>query len=293
MTTNPTDAAERVTIVVASRNRRSELLASIPRHLALPERPRVIVVDDASTDGTAEALAAELPQVDVIRLPASLGGAARNAGVRAASSPYVAFSDDDAWWQPGALHRATELLDAHPRLAVVQAHILVGPQERDDPTCELMRTSRLPSSPGQPGHPILSFIACAVVVRRAAFLSQDGFCARLGTGGEEQLLSWDLVGAGWQLSYIPEILAHHHPPPTPDGRPGRREATLRNALWTEWLRRPWPAAARSTVATLAHAPRDRTTARAVRRAIAGCGWVLRARRVNPRHVEQMYELLGQ
>jgi N-acetylglucosaminyl-diphospho-decaprenol L-rhamnosyltransferase len=282
----------RVTLVIATRNRRSELLAGIARHLALPEHPPVIVVDDASTDGTAEAVAAEFPQVELIRLPTSLGGAARNVGARAASTPYVAFTDDDAWWRPGALQRAAEALDAHPRVALVQAHVLVGPQERDDPTCKLMGSSPLPPVAGQPGHPILSFVACAVVVRRDAFLSQDGFCARLGTGGEEELLSWDLVAAGWQLSYLPEIVAHHHPPATSDGRPRRREVTLRNALWTAWLRRPWPAAARSTVTTLAHAPRDRTTVRAVRQAIAGCGWVLRARRVNPPHVERMCRVLA-
>src|SRR5215213_4253386 len=132
----PAQAADRVTIVVATRNRRRELLTSVPRHIALPECPRVIVVDDASTDATAEMLATEFPHVDVIRLPQRAGAAARNAGVRAASTPYVALTDDDAWWRPGALQRAAEVLDAHPRLAVVQAHVLVGPQERDDPTCE-------------------------------------------------------------------------------------------------------------------------------------------------------------
>src|SRR5207244_6153887 len=73
----PAQAADRVTIVVATRNRRRELLASVPRHIALPECPRVIVVDDASTDATVEMLATEFPQVDVIRLPQRAGAAAR------------------------------------------------------------------------------------------------------------------------------------------------------------------------------------------------------------------------
>jgi N-acetylglucosaminyl-diphospho-decaprenol L-rhamnosyltransferase len=277
----------RVTIVVASRDRREQLRSSVPRHLALPERPRVIVVDDGSADGTAEMLAADLPPADVIRLGASAGGAARNAGVRAATSPYVAFSDDDAWWRPGALRRAADLLDRHPRLALVQAHVLVGPRERDDTTCLGMRASTLDPGPDQPGHPILSFVACAVVVRRAAFLAAGGFCERLGVGGEEELLSWDLVAAGWQLSYVPGIVAHHHPPPVAGGRPQRREITLRNALWTAWLRRPAGAAARSTLRTLAGAPRDRTTVRALGRATRGGLWVLRERRVHPPHVERM------
>jgi GT2 family glycosyltransferase len=277
-----------VTVVVASRNRRSQLLDSVPRHLALPERPPVIVVDDASTDGTAEALAA-LP-VRVIRLAESRGGAARNAGVGTATTPYVAFSDDDSWWRPGALWRAAALLDAHPRLAVVQAHVLVGPQERDDPTCAAMAASPLPPGDGQPGHPILGFIACATVVRRSAFLDAGGFSARLAVGGEEELLVLDLAAAGWQLSYVPEIVAHHHPPATPD-RPERRATTLRNALWTAWLRRPLGSATRVTATALSRAPADRATARAIGSALAGSAWVLRERRVSPPHVEAMSRLL--
>src|SRR4051812_17834957 len=63
----PTD--RRVAVVVASRNRRELLLQTLPLHLALPERPRVVLVDDGSTDGTAAAVTAKLTAVDVVRLP--------------------------------------------------------------------------------------------------------------------------------------------------------------------------------------------------------------------------------
>jgi hypothetical protein len=56
---------------------------------------------------------------------------------------------------------------------VVQGHILVGPGERDDPICTEMAASPLPSGRGQPGHPLLSFVACAVVCRRSALLAAD------------------------------------------------------------------------------------------------------------------------
>ena len=119
----------RCTIVVATRDRHDQLAATLPRHLALSERPRVLVVDDAS----AEPVVA--PGADVLRLSPGAGGAARNAGACASTTPYLAFTDDDAWWSPGALRRAADLLDAHPRLAVVQPHVLVGEREKDDPTC--------------------------------------------------------------------------------------------------------------------------------------------------------------
>src|SRR4051794_27209800 len=276
----------RCTVVVATRDRHDQLAATVPRHLALPERPRVVVVDDAS----AEPVVA--PGAEVLPLRDGAGGAARNAGAHASTTPYLAFTDDDAWWSPGALGAAADLLDAHPRLAVVQPHVLVGAGERDDPTCAAMRTSPLPSAPGQPGRPILSFIACAVVIRREAIVSCGGFSPHLGTGGEEQLLSWDLAAAGWQLSYLPDVIAHHDPPPAPDGRPARQTTTIRNALWTTWLRRPAAAALRATAATLTRAAHDRTTAHALRDAITGGRWILQQRKVNPPHVEAMCRTLA-
>jgi N-acetylglucosaminyl-diphospho-decaprenol L-rhamnosyltransferase len=280
-----------VTVVVATRNRRDDLLRSVPRHLALPERPRVIVVDDASADGSADALAAAHPEVELIRLRAGRGGAARNEGARLASGPYVAFTDDDAWWSAGALARAAALLDAHPRLAVVQAHVLVGAAERVDPTCAAMARTPLAPEDGQPGLPILSFVACAVVVRRSAFLSAGGFSERLGVGGEEQLLSWDLAASGWQLSYVPEIVAHHDPRAAAGGRHDRDEIVVRNALWSSWLRRPAAVAIRHTARTLAAAARDRASRRGLARALSGCAWIARERRPSPARVERMLELL--
>jgi hypothetical protein len=143
---------------------------------------------------------------------------------------------------------------------------------------------------GQPGHPLLSFIACGAIVRRTAVLAAGGFSERLGIGGEEELLAWDLAAADWLLSYLPEVVARHDPPPN-EGRPERRARQLRNTLWTVWLRRPAPAAVARTARALAGEPRDRITARAVAHAVAGLPWVLRERRVVPPHVEAMCRAL--
>src|SRR4051794_12035828 len=73
-----------VTIVVATRNRRASLLATL-RHLGSlgpgGGRCPVIVVDNGSTDGTASAVVEACPQVTVLPLSANWGSAARNVGV--------------------------------------------------------------------------------------------------------------------------------------------------------------------------------------------------------------------
>jgi N-acetylglucosaminyl-diphospho-decaprenol L-rhamnosyltransferase len=245
-----------------------------------------VVVDNASTDGTAAAVAAFGGNVDVIELERNLGGAARTVGLEAVEAPYVALCDDDSWWAAGSLSRAADLFDRHPRLAAINGRVLVGPEQRTDPVCEEMERSVLPRAAGQPGHPLLSFIACGVVVRRSAVLAVGGFSDRLGVGGEEELLGWDLAAAGWQMSYVPTVVAHHHPPPN-DGRADRRARTLRNALWVTWLRRPAGIAATRTLEMLRGSPRDRHTARALVEAVRGLPWILRERRVSPPNVEAM------
>ena len=287
----PAAAADpRISLVVVTRNRRRDLLRTLRHLCAVPEQPAVVVVDNASSDGTPAAVRARFPAVEVIELCHNRGGAARNVGAARTSTPYVAFADDDSWWAPGALARAADLLDAHPALGLVNARILLGRQRRTDPICDVMAASPLPPGPGQPGAPLLSFIACAAMVRRGAFLAAGGFLERFGIGGEEQVLGWDLAAAGWQMSYVPELVVHHHPS-AERSRDLRRAMALRNTLWTTWLRRPVRRAVRRTARELAVAPRDLVTLRGLWLAVAGAPWVARERRVSPARVEAMHAAL--
>src|SRR5881398_1064496 len=104
-----------VTTVVMTRNRRSEAVESVRRN-----QPPLIVIDNGSTDGTAQAIR-ELrrPGVEVVALQRNLGAPARNVGVWLARTPLVAFADDDSWWSSQALDRAAEAFAAHPRLGLL------------------------------------------------------------------------------------------------------------------------------------------------------------------------------
>ena len=73
------------------------------------------------------------------------------------------------------------------------------------------------------GPAVLGFLACAVVVRRDAFLAAGGFQPRLHVYGEEALLAMDLAAAGWLLSYAPELTVRHLP------RPAGRDSGARGA----------------------------------------------------------------
>lgn len=280
----------RVSVVIATRDRRDGLLATLERLRALPERPEVVVVDNGSCDGTPAAVAARAPWAGLVALGRNAGAAARTAGARAVATRYVAFSDDDSWWEPGALGRAVAIMDADPRVALVAGRVLVGPEGREDPVCRAMAASPLPAPPGAPGPPVLGFVACGAVVRRDDFLAAGGFHERLGVRGEEELLALDLTQAGRLLVYVPEVVARHHPAPGRDPG-GRRRVQARNALWCAWLRRPAPAALRATARAAAAAARDRAARRGLLDAVAGGGWIAARRRPVDARVERLVRLL--
>jgi N-acetylglucosaminyl-diphospho-decaprenol L-rhamnosyltransferase len=275
------------TIVIATRNRRQRILATLSRLERLAQRPPVVVVDHASTDGTASAIGERFADVaKVIRSPRQIGSAARTLGVEAADTPLVAFSDDDSWWAPEALRRAAGVFDAYPRLGLLGARILVEPDGRLDPTCEAMRDSPLRSEIPLPGPPVLGFLACGAVARRSAVLECGGFHARYGFGGEEQLLAVDMAAAGWGLAYVDEVVAHHEPERGPRSWQGTHE--LRNQLWSAWLRRPLARAARHTLKLTVG---NRHAVPALVAAMRGLPWVIRERRVIPEEVERSLRLL--
>jgi GT2 family glycosyltransferase len=247
-----------------------------------------VVVDNASSDATSAV--ARGAGAEVVRLQANLGAGARTIGVRETPAPYVALCDDDSWWAPGSLARAADLLDAHPRLAVVAARVLVEPGRGEDPVCTAMADSPLPPAPDLPGRPVLGFVACGAVVRRSAFLEVGGFDSRYGIGGEEELLALDLAAAGWGLAYVPEVVAHHRPSPVRDPA-ARRRRQLRNALWSAWLRRRLGGTAPATLRALRAAGWDRAARAGVLDALRSLPWVLRERRAVPAHVERAARLL--
>jgi GT2 family glycosyltransferase len=282
----------RTAVVVITHQRREELVLAVDRLLALPERPHVVVVDNGSTDGSAETVRTRFPQVELIASRDNLGAAGRNVGVARLDTPYVAFCDDDTWWEPGSLRAAADALDAHPRLAVVTARILVEPGGAEDPIVVELRDSPVHGADWLPGPALGSFLAGASVLRRESFLQAGGFSERLWLGGEEELMAGDLAAAGWELCYLPTLTVHHRPSPLRD--PHRRRCDgIRNTLWTTWLRRPVRPALRRTAHLLRTLPRDRVTARGLLAAMRGIPWVLRERRLLPPAAEARFAALDE
>jgi glycosyltransferase involved in cell wall biosynthesis len=111
-----------VSVIIPTYNRAAlgpEAVASV---LAQTWRDyEILVVDDGSTDDTAEKLAPLAPRVQVLRQPTRRGvSAARNQGVAAARGQWLAFLDSDDLWLPAKLDRQMAFLEANPRLRLCQ-----------------------------------------------------------------------------------------------------------------------------------------------------------------------------
>ena len=271
-----------VTVVVATRNRRDELLRTLTRH----EAP-VIVVDNGSTDGTQESLSA-LPTVTLVQLDRNHGAHARTVGAQRATTPYVAFADDDSWWARGALERAAKVMREHPRLAVLAAQVRVMPRDELDPLCRLMAGSPLGHAPDLPGPSVLGFMACAAVVHRGAFLAVGGFDDVVRFPGEEERVALDLAAAGLGLAYVDEVVAYHEPSPSRHSPNERRAAVTRSHLLTAVMRRPWPVVARRLGTAIRSGDADRA---GVRSAVPQLWAAFRHRSTVPSNLESDLQLL--
>jgi glycosyltransferase involved in cell wall biosynthesis len=106
-----------LSVVIPTWNRAHVVCDAVESALAQKAgRVEVLVVDDGSTDGTAELLARRFgPRVRLLRTAGRVGaGAARNAGVREARGEFIAFLDSDDVWLPGKLDAELRALARFP-----------------------------------------------------------------------------------------------------------------------------------------------------------------------------------
>lgn len=170
-------ALPRISVVVPTFNRReflAEALASVVAQ-TVPVA-EIVVVDDGSTDGTAESLAA-FPGLTCLRQENRGIGAARNAGAARTSGEYLAFLDDDDLWVENKLERQLAEFAARPELDAVYGHAehFITPGLDED------SRRRLAAKAASVGP---AFLPTALLIRRAAFDRVGPFDESLRLGVE-------------------------------------------------------------------------------------------------------------
>lgn len=119
--------APTVSVVIPAFNAAGTLDAALDSVFSQTFEPfEVIVVDDGSSDATADVASARAGRVQLIRQPNSGPGAARNAGLRASRGELVAFLDADDLWLPEKLAAQVAYFDTYPETGLLHTAALKG-----------------------------------------------------------------------------------------------------------------------------------------------------------------------
>ncbi len=214
-------AVHGLSIVIVAYNRKDALLRTL-EHLSHAEpaaSAEVIVVDNASSDGTAQALGERFPAVRCLELPENTGVAAFNRGVEAASGKTVLILDDDSWPDATALSLALELLDDRDDVAGIALH----PRHPDGGRSEWPFARRI----GQ-ACDAWPLMGCGNLVRVDAWRRAGGYCEGffLYRNDTDLALSLSTIGKIW---FDPSWVVWHDSP----------AATRKSVRWCHLATRNW------------------------------------------------------
>ena len=203
----------------------------------------ILAVDNASTDGSAEMVRDEFPDVRLVGLSQNIAAAARNVGVAAAKGDVVVTLDNDVrFTTPDDVTHAVAVFERHPQAALVN-FMIVGPDDR------LCRRDwchpRDPDTWGEHEFATDYVLEGASACRREPFLAAGGYWAPFFIGHEGWDLGLRLLEAGHELVYTPAVRVRHLVDASirPSGRIYYTFA--RNAVWVALRNLPAPAAAAS------------------------------------------------
>ncbi|HEX2099656.1 MAG TPA: glycosyltransferase family 2 protein [Candidatus Synoicihabitans sp.] len=200
-----------ISVVIPAYNRRESVLALLGdvcnQHGVDFE---VIVVDDNSTDGTADAVRAKYQKVIVLRNEVNRGPAVtRNLGIRAARGAIVVGFDSDVRLPQNSLLRLIEQrFRALPQVTAFAFRILQadGQTEDVDRWWHPVRVEKYAARPFFTSY----FSGTAYAMRREPMIAAGLFPEDIFMHYEEVELAFRLLDAGGSIMYLPEAVVHHH-----------------------------------------------------------------------------------
>lgn len=227
----------------------------------------VVVVDNASTDDTADRIREAAPEAFIVELPHNRGyGAAANVGMRAVTADAYVICNQDAHYQPGFVAALADALDQYPRAGAITAQVRLAGKfvpayatdgdafiahdgtrwRRADHGVELLNSTGnqvtrsgngldrgwLAPVGSQFDRRVFGFHGGAVMLRADAVVPLGGFDERYFMYYEDTDLSFRLRRAGWQIVYEPQAVSvHQHA--TSSGTSSTRFVrwNTRNRIW--------------------------------------------------------------
>ncbi|HOT90786.1 MAG TPA: glycosyltransferase family 2 protein [Anaerolineae bacterium] len=227
----PDDSKPKVSVVSLAYNRRENVreLLTMLRRQTYPSF-EIILIDNASPDGTAEMVKREFPEVRLIETGGNLGMVAYNLGFEAARGEYILVMDDDGL--PGSddwIEQVVARFEANPRLGAVSCTIRM----RDTGKIAYDSPQFVPEGNPVTGYPGVAFNGTGAGLRAEALRRVGGYPWHFGIVFLELYLCSKLIDAGWEVRHFPELEVWH----SRASGSNRRHADyfgLRNYFWYVW-----------------------------------------------------------
>ncbi len=236
-----------ITVFVLNWNRRDDLLEALKSVRKQTYQPiEMLVVDNGSTDGSAEAVEREFPEARVVRLDKNYGcPGGRNRGIVQARGEFIFFLDNDGLLHEQAVEIAYKTISQDNRIAIVSAKTIYYKTGEDrflfghgkDMVNEHFYTA--------------SFSGGASLHRASIYKEIGVYPDNYMYGGEETNMAMRLIDRGYLIFYEPQVIMYHKM--LDSARDRRREFLSRcsNALATAWELYPVELAVWYTIRSLA------------------------------------------
>ena len=198
------NASPLVSVLVVTWNRREELAKSLESVVAQTyPNHELVVVDNASTDGSADLVRERFPRAFLIRSHKNIGcPSGRNLGFANCRGKYVYMLDDDGWLELDALERAVERGESDDALGVIMTQIKEVDGDR------VVRSRPLGLT--QPLY-VSSFTGCCSMIRRDVFERIGGFPDDFFRQGEEEDFAIRMLDIGKFCFFEPAAVMYHRP----------------------------------------------------------------------------------
>lgn len=191
-----------LSVVILSYNRRDALRRTLTelRSQGLFDSAQIIVVDNASADGSADMVRTEFPGCEVLALSTNAGVAGFNRGAERARGDMLLILDDDAWPEPDALVAALEMLRTRPMtgaVALLPKHPATQVEE--------WRHERVPQS----RWPVMG---CGNLIRTEVWRAVGGYEEGFFLYRNDTDLALKLLAAGFDVRFDPTWIVWHDSP---------------------------------------------------------------------------------
>ncbi len=191
-----------VTVNILTFNRKNEVIVTLKKILNIdyPEgKLEIILVDNASTDGTSDYIKENFPNIKVITLPKNIGISGWNEGFKAGSGKYFLVLDDDCHIEGDTLKNSIIFLEKNKDFGILSFNVI-------DPITKYSFTQYFP-------YGIFSFWGCAVLIKRDVIEKTGGFDSNIFLYAHEAEFVFNAMKYGFKHKVMISNYAYHRKNP--------------------------------------------------------------------------------